>query len=62
SHDDEGGHDEAVETRTDADGVAVIPLGAGGRWYIRTIHMSEPTTESEVDYVSNWATLTFEVR
>jgi len=61
-HAADGGHTEAVETRTNGEGVATIPLSVGGRWYIRAIHMSEPTTESGVDYVSNWATLTFEVR
>ncbi len=52
---------EAVRTITDADGVAWIPLGASGRWYVRTIHMV-PSEEEGVDYVSRWATLTFEVR
>lgn len=52
---------EAVRTFTDADGVAHITLSATGRWYIRAIHML-PTDEAGVDYVSEWATLTFEVR
>lgn len=68
SHDDHHGHDEAgehveaVTTRTDGDGVATIPLSGAGRWYVRTIHMVETTADPEVDYESNWATLTFEVR
>lgn len=61
-HDEEGGHVEAVTTRTNADGVATIPLSAGGRWYVRTIHMVETNDEPDVDYESNWATLTFEIR
>lgn len=61
-HDDRGGHVEAVMTRTDAHGVATIPLSGGGRWYIRTIHMVETASEAEVDYESNWATLTFQIR
>lgn len=61
-HDAAGEHVEAVTTRTDANGVATIPLGGTGRWYVRTIHMVETTTEPDVDYESNWATLTFEVR
>ncbi|MDE2805597.1 MAG: DUF4198 domain-containing protein [Gemmatimonadota bacterium] len=61
-HDEAGEHVEAVTTRTDADGVAAIPLSGAGRWYVRTIHMVETTAEPEVDYESNWATLTFEVR
>ena len=62
AHDDAGGHVETVITRTDANGVATIPLSAGGRWYVRTIHMVETNSEADVDYESNWATLTFQVR
>lgn len=62
SHDAAGEHVEAVTTRTNADGVATIPLNGTGRWYVRTIHMVETTAEPDVDYESNWATLTFEVR
>jgi len=61
-HDEAGAHIEAVSMRTDADGVARIPLEAAGRWYVRTIHMVETTDEPDVDYESNWATLTFEIR
>ena len=61
-HDEAGEHMEAVTTRTNADGVATIPLSGTGRWYVRTIHMVETTSEADVDYESNWATLTFEVR
>ena len=61
-HDEAGEHVEAVTARTDGDGVATIPLSGTGRWYVRTIHMAERTGEAEVDYESNWATLTFEVR
>ena len=62
SHDAAGEHVEAVTTRTNADGVATIPLNGTGRWYVRTIHMVETNAEPDVDYESNWATLTFEVR
>ena len=61
-HDQAGEHAEAVTTRTDADGVATIPLSGAGRWYVRTIHMAETPSEADVDYESNWATLTFEMR
>ena len=61
-HDEAGEHMEAVTTRTNGDGVATIPLSGTGRWYVRTIHMVETTDEADVDYESNWATLTFEVR
>ena len=62
SHDAAGEHVEAVTTRTNADGIATIPLNGTGRWYVRTIHMAETNAEPDVDYESNWATLTFEVR
>ncbi len=59
-HDDSGAHIEAVKTRTDANGVATIDLSTHGHWYVRLIHMVE-VQEPEVDYESNWATLTFEL-
>lgn len=61
-HDESGEHVEAVRTRTDDEGVARIPLEHAGKWYVRTIHMVETPGEADVDYESNWATLTFEVR
>ena len=61
SHDDTGGHVEAVKTRTDDKGVVRIELVHGGPWYVRLIHMVE-SAEEGVDYESNWATLTFEVK
>lgn len=61
-HDEAGEHVEAVTTRTNADGVATVPLSGAGRWYVRTIHLVETASEPDVDYESNWATLTFEIR
>jgi len=52
---------EAVQTTTDLNGVARIRLDEAGHWYIRLIHMVK-VDEPDVDYVSEWATLTFEVR
>jgi uncharacterized GH25 family protein len=51
---------EAVQTTTGLNGVARIRLEEPGHWYVRLIHMSK-VDEPDVDYVSNWATLTFEV-
>ena len=56
-----GGHTEAVHTRTDSEGVAVVPLSAPGLWYARLIHMEE-LNEPGVTHESKWATLTFAVR
>ena len=60
-HDTEGNHQEAVNTRTNAEGMAKIPLIGNGVWYIRLIHMVEHP-DPEIQYESNWATLTFEIR
>jgi uncharacterized GH25 family protein len=60
-HDDKGGHVEAVKTRTDQNGIAKIKLAQSGHWYIRLIHMV-PSNKEGVDYESNWATLTFEIK
>lgn len=48
-------------TRTDQNGKLVIELTESGKWYIATIHMAE-SPEEGLDYESNWATLTFEVK
>jgi uncharacterized GH25 family protein len=61
SHDDSGAHREAATLRTDEKGVARIELTRSGRWYVRLIRML-PSEDEGVDYESNWATLTFEVR
>jgi hypothetical protein len=50
-----------LELTSDADGVAAVPLGSAGHWYVKFIHMT-PVDEPETDYESKWATLTFEVR
>jgi hypothetical protein len=61
AHGEDGGHEEAVQTRTNEKGIAQIPVSHEGRWYVRLIHMERPSA-SDLDYESNWATLTFEVR
>ncbi len=49
------------EVRSDADGIATVPLAKAGRWYVKFIHMV-PVADGRVDYESKWATITFEVR
>lgn len=56
-----GGGIEQKSTRSNAQGVASIPLTTAGYWYIKFINMSKVTRDS-VDYESKWASLTFEVR
>jgi hypothetical protein len=48
--------------RTDADGVARVPLRSAGVWYIKFIHMARASGDTMIDYESKWATLTFAVR
>ena len=60
-HDEDGNHMEAVTTRTDNKGMGEIELSETGIWYIRLIHMVEHP-DPEIQYESNWATLTFEVK
>ena len=52
---------EPKSVRSDAMGVATIPLGTSGTWYIKFINMARVRTDS-VDYESKWASLTFQVR
>ncbi len=52
---------EERRVRTDAEGVAQVRLDAPGKWYVKFINMV-PSPEAGLDYVSRWATLTFEVR
>ena len=47
--------------RTDASGVARVPIRSRGAWYVKFIHMV-PVRGDSVDYESKWATLTFGVR
>jgi len=46
---------------SDAQGIVRIPITRPGHWYVKFVHMT-PVTGQGVDYVSEWATLTFEVR
>lgn len=56
-----GGRQTPIKVRTDADGIASIPLAAAGKWYVKFIRM-QPATETGITHQSQWATLTFEVR
>lgn len=52
---------EQKSTRSDAQGVANIPLSVAGVYYVKFINMVKVARDT-VDYESKWATLTFEVR
>lgn len=48
--------------RTDSAGIARVSVSSRGAWYVRFIHMERVTTDTTIDYESNWATLTFAVQ
>jgi hypothetical protein len=50
-----------TETRTDSDGYFSFKIDETGTWYVASIYMQE-SEEAGVDYESNWATLSFEVK
>lgn len=60
-----GDHDGTVieerSARTDSHGEATFTLDEVGKWYVRFINMTE-SDDSEIDYRSKWATVTFEIR
>ena len=56
----EEGIDER-DGRTDATGIVRFTVESPGKWYVKFIHM-EKTAEEAIDYESNWATLSFQVR
>lgn len=45
---------------TDAQGEVAVPLRPAGTWYLKFIRMTR-SNEAGIDYVSQWATLTFAV-
>ena len=53
-------HDDAA-MKTDGNGKFTIDIDHAGYWYLRTIHMVE-SDDPNLEYVSNWGTLTFEVK
>ena len=52
---------EQKDVRSNAQGVASIPLRVAGTWYVKFINMARLKGDS-ADYESKWATLTFQVR
>lgn len=54
-------HENENSTKTNENGLFSIRPSAKGKWYVATIHMEKKEGE-DVDYESNWATLTFEIK
>jgi len=62
NHQESEGHEhDELQITTNDQGIAVFQIIHKGLWYLRTIYMVPDDGESR-DYVSNWGTLTFEVR
>ncbi len=62
SHSGSGNNsDHERSVMTDEKGLFSIKPDKAGKWYIATIHMTE-CDEPDIDYESNWATLTFEIK
>ena len=59
--DTQGHSHNDTKLRTDEKGMITVNIDHTGYWYLRTIHMVE-SEDSKIDYISNWATLTFEIR
>ena len=52
---------DAFKVRTNSQGVVKIKITEAGHWYFRTVYMVK-NPEKDADYLSNSATLTFEIR
>lgn len=53
---------ERLSARTDKDGRVRFRLPRGGMWLIKAVHMIEAPPAAGADWVSYWASLTFEVQ
>ncbi len=61
AHNASGDHLSSYTLRTDKDGRARFLLSNKALWYISLIHMQK-IDDTEADYESNWATITFQVK
>lgn len=61
AHQETEHHHDEVQQKTNKKGMVSIKLEHEGQWYLRCIRMIESKSDT-LDYESNWATLTFEVR
>lgn len=56
-----GHNTEEIASQTNENGKFSFPVKEAGKWYVATIFMVE-SKEPGLDYESNWATLTFEMK
>ena len=50
-----------LSQRTNAAGLVSFKLAGAGKWYVKFIHMTE-LSQSDLNYESKWASLTFEIQ
>jgi hypothetical protein len=50
-----------LSQRTNAAGAVSFKLAGAGKWYVKFIHMTE-LSQSDLNYESKWASLTFEIQ
>jgi len=53
---------EKVHARTGKDGRVRLHLSPGGMWLVKAVHMTPAPAGANADYMSYWASLTFEMR
>ncbi len=61
SHANSGHQHDEEQLETDGQGMVSVVLDHAGQWYLRSIQMVESSTDT-LEYESNWATLTFEIK
>ena len=52
---------ERMSVRSDSSGRARFTFPADGAWLIKSVHMTAPPVRANADWVSYWASLTFEL-
>jgi uncharacterized protein DUF4198 len=52
---------DKLSARSDAEGRVRFPIGSGGFWLVKAVHMVPAAKESAAEWQSYWASLTFEL-
>lgn len=53
---------DKLSVRSDNNGLVQFDLRPGGMWLLKTVHMVEALPDSNAEWASYWASLTFDVR
>jgi len=60
-HEKDGTSRDAYKVLTNNKGIVTVKITTAGHWYFRTVNLVK-STEIDADYISNSASLTFEVK